>query len=131
MQRRRIYSGAIWESKVGYCRALRVGNQIYVAGTAPVAEDGGVFAPGDAYAQTKRCFEIVRVALRDLGADYSDVVRTRMYVTDISRCSEFGQAHQECFGEHPPVATMVEIKALIEPAMLVEVEVEAVCQSGE
>jgi enamine deaminase RidA (YjgF/YER057c/UK114 family) len=122
----RTFSDSCWESKVGYCRAIRVGNQIYVSGTAPVDEAGGVFAPGDAYAQAKRCFEIVRKALRDLGADISHVVRTRMFVTDISRWAEFGRAHQEFFGEYPPVTTMVEVKSLIDPAMLIEVEVDAV-----
>ncbi|NJM72978.1 MAG: RidA family protein [Scytonema sp. RU_4_4] len=122
----RTFSGASWESKVGYCRAIRVGNQIYVSGTAPVDEAGGVFAPGDAYAQAKRCFEIIQKALRDLGADINYVVRTRMFVTDISRWAEFGQAHQEFFMENPPVTTMVEVKSLIDPAMLIEIEVDAV-----
>ena len=123
----RTFSGASWESKVGYCRAVRVGNQIYVSGTAAVDEAGGVFAPSDAYAQAKRCFEIIRKALQDLGADTSHVVRTRMFVTDISRWAEFGQAHQEFFGENPPATTMVEVKSLIDPAMLIEVEADAVC----
>jgi isochorismate pyruvate lyase len=131
MQRRRTFSGAVWESKVGYCRALRAGNFIYVSGTAPVDEQGGVFEPGDAYSQTKRCFEIIQKALQDLGADYADVVRTRLYVTDISRWAEFAQAHQECFGENPPTSTMVEVKALVDPAMLVEVEVDAICNWAE
>lgn len=123
----RTFSGASWESKVGYCRAVRVGNQIYVSGTAPVDEAGGVFAPSDAYAQAKRCFEIIRKALQDLGADTSCVVRTRMFVTDISRWVEFGQAHQEFFGENPPATTMVEVKSLINAEMLIEVEADAVC----
>jgi isochorismate pyruvate lyase len=88
-----------------------------------------VFAPGDAYAQAKRCFEIVRKALRDLGADVSDVVRTRMFVTDISCWAEFGRAHQEFFMDYPPATTMVEVKSLIDPAMLIEVEVDAVCNT--
>ncbi|PPS45915.1 RidA family protein [Chroococcidiopsis sp. TS-821] len=127
MQRQRTSSGTTWETKAGYCRAIRVGNQIYVSGTAPVDEQGGVFAPNDAYAQTKRCLEIIQKALQNLGADLHDVVRTRVYVTDIKRWAEFAQAHQEYFGEHPPANTMVEIQALVDPAMLVEVEVEAVC----
>ncbi|MGH8000928.1 MAG: RidA family protein [Brasilonema sp.] len=122
----RTFSGVSWESKVAYCRAIRVGNQIYVSGTSPVDEAGEVFAPGDAYAQAKRCFEIIQKALRDLGADVSHVVRTRMFVTDISRWAEFGRAHQEFFTEYPPVTTMLEVKSLINPAMLIEVEVDAV-----
>jgi isochorismate pyruvate lyase len=126
---RRAFSGAPWESKVGYCRALRAGDHIYVTGTAPVAEGGGVFAPGDACAQARRCFEIIERALRDLGADRASVVRTRMFVTDIARWAEFGQAHREFFGAHPPATTMVEVRALIDPAMLIEVEADAVCAS--
>ncbi len=124
---RRTYSGAPWESIVGYCRALRAGAHIYVTGTAPVDEGGGVFAPGDAYAQTRRCLEIVERALHDLDADLSHVVRTRMFVTDISRWEEYGRAHGEFFGEHRPATTMVEVKGLIDPAMLIEVEADAVC----
>jgi isochorismate pyruvate lyase len=127
MEFRRTYSGAPWESIVGYCRALRAGAQIYVTGTAPVADEGGVFAPGDAYAQAKRCFEIIERALRDLDADMSHVVRTRMFVTDISRWEEFGRAHGEFFGEHRPATTMVEVKGLVDPEMLIEVEADAFC----
>ncbi|MEO0839131.1 MAG: RidA family protein [Cyanobacteria bacterium J06643_5] len=127
MQINRTFSGASWESTVGYCRAVKAGNHIYVSGTAPVAEDGSVYAPSDAYAQAKRCFQIVQKALQDLNADISNVVRTRMYVTDISLWSEFGKAHQEFFAENPPASTMVEVKSLINPQMLIEVEVDAVC----
>jgi isochorismate pyruvate lyase len=95
-----------------------------------VAEEGGVFAPGDAYAQAKRCFQIIESALNDLDADLSCVVRTRMFVTDISRWEEYGRAHGEVFGEHPPATTMVEVKALIDPAMLIEVEADAVCRDS-
>jgi isochorismate pyruvate lyase len=130
MEFRRTHSGAPWESRVGYCRALRAGAHIYVTGTAPVAEEGGVFAPGDAYAQAMRCFQIIESALNDLDADLSCVVRTRMFVTDISRWEEYGRAHGEVFGEHPPATTMVEVKALIDPAMLIEVEADAVCRDS-
>jgi isochorismate pyruvate lyase len=126
MEFQRTFSGTTWEAQVGYCRALRVGNQIYISGTAPVGDRGQVYAPGDAYAQAKRCFEIIQQALQALGADCHCVVRTRMFVTDITRWAEFGRAHQEFFGKHPPVTTMVEVKALIDPAMLIEVEVEAI-----
>ena len=130
MEFERTFSGAPWESRVGYCRALRAGQHIYVTGTAPVAEGGGVFAPGDAYAQAKRCLEIIEGALANLDADLTCVVRTRMFVTDISRWQEFGKAHGEFFGEHPPATTMVEVKALIEPAMLIEIEADAVSPAG-
>ena len=123
----RVFSGAPWESKVGYCRAIRAGDHIYVTGTAAVDEKGGAFAPGDAYAQAKRCLEIIERALRELGADRACVVRTRMFVTDISRWQEYGRAHQEFFGAQPPATTMVEVKSLIDPAMLIEVEADAVC----
>ena len=125
----RVYSGAPWEETVGYCRAIRAGMHIYVTGTAPVAEDGAVVAAGDGYAQAKRCLEIIHKALRDLHADRNDVVRTRMFVTDISRWAEYGQAHAEFFGEHRPATSMVEVKALIHPDMLIEIEVDAVCGS--
>ena len=86
---------------------------------------GETFAPGNAYAQAQRCFEIAQAALAELGVGMHQVVRSRMYVTDISRWAEYGQAHQEFFGEHPPVTTMVEVKGLINPDMLIEVEIEA------
>jgi enamine deaminase RidA (YjgF/YER057c/UK114 family) len=124
--RQRVFSGAPWEKSVGYCRAVRAGEQVFVSGTAPVADGGGVFAPGDAYAQTRRCFEIALAAAKKLGVEPRHVVRTRMYVTDISRWEEHGRAHGELFGEHPPATAMVEVSALIDPAMLVEVEVDAV-----
>ena len=123
---RRVYSGAPWEGKVGYCRAVRAGDHIYVTGTAPVDAGGRVHAPGDAYAQAKRCFEIIHTALRELGADCTNVVRTRMFVTDISRWEQFGRAHQEFFGRHPPATSMVEVRSLIDPDMLIEVEADAV-----
>ncbi len=98
----RAFSQAPWESQIGYCRALRAGRHIYVTGTAPVGDGGGVFAPGDAYAQARRCIELIGRALRELGADLAHVVRTRMFVTEIARWPEFGRAHQEFFGAHPP-----------------------------
>ncbi len=123
---RRSFSGAPWESRVGYCRSLRVGGQVFVTGTAAVAEDGGIHGVGDAYGQAVRCFDIIRDALAAQGADLSHVVRTRMFVTDIDRWEEFGQAHQEVFGEHPPTTTMVEVSRLIDPDMLIEIEAHAI-----
>lgn len=131
MEFQRAFSGAKWEKEVGYCRAVRAGDHIYVTGTAPVAEDGGVHAPGDAYAQARRCFEIIERALADLGATMSDVVRTRMFVTDIERWQDFGRAHAEFFRDHPPATSMIEVRALIDPELLIEIEVDAVVFTAE
>jgi isochorismate pyruvate lyase len=122
----RVFSGAPWESRVGYCRALRAGDRVFVTGTAAVDPSGGVHAPGDAYEQTRRCFEIIREALAGLGAGLPDVARTRMFVTDIERWEEYGRAHGELFGDHPPTTTMVEVRRLIHPDMLIEIEADAV-----
>ncbi len=126
MEVQRTFSGAPWEEHVGYCRAIRAGDRVYVTGTAPVAPDGTVVAPGDGYRQTQRCVEIIRQALEALGSDLTKVVRTRLFVTDIDRWKEYAQAHREIFGEHPPATTMVEIRRLIHPDMLVEIEADAV-----
>jgi len=127
MEFSRAFSKAPWEAKVGYCRALRAGQHIYVTGTAPVDEAGsGVHAPGDAHAQARRCLELIEVALRKLDADRKSIVRTRMFVTDISRWQEYGRAHGEFFAGCPPTTTMVEVKALIDPRMLIEIEADAV-----
>ena len=131
MKRQRAFSGTVWEETAGYCRAIRVGNQILVSGTAPSDESGGTFAPGDAYAQTMRCFDIIQAALETLGSDLSDIVRTRLYVTDLEQWDEIARAHSELFADHPPVNTMVEITRLANPDMLVEAEAEALCQEGE
>jgi enamine deaminase RidA (YjgF/YER057c/UK114 family) len=127
MEIKRAFSGAPWESKFGYCRAVRAGDHIYVTGTAPIDEDGKVFAPGDAYAQARRSFEIIGRALEKLGADLECVVRTRMLVTDISRSEEYGRAHREVFVDNPPATTLVEVSSFIDPEMLIEVEADAVC----
>jgi len=127
MQKRQIVrSGAPWESIVGYSRAMRVGPHVAVSGTAPVGEDGEVVGIGDAYAQTKRCIEIIEAALGEAGATLSDVVRTRMFVTDISQWAAIGRAHGESFGDILPATAMVEVSQLIDPKMLVEIEVDAI-----
>ncbi len=128
MERSRTFSGVSWETTAGYCRAIRVGNNIYVSGTAPIDAEGNVFAPGDAYAQTRFCLQRIQKALHDLGSDCRDVVRTRLYVTDISRSADYTKAHHEFFAANPPANTMVGVQALVDPEMLVEVEVEAICQ---
>ena len=122
----RSFSGAPWEGRVGYCRALRAGDRIFVTGTTAVNEDGSIHAHGDGYKQTVRCIEIIERALRDLGAGLEHVTRTRMYVTHIDRWEEYGRAHAEAFGDHPPATTMVEVSRLIHPDMLVEIEADAV-----
>ena len=127
---RRAFTGAPWESKVGYCRALRAGPHVWVTGTVAVTPTGEVHAPGDARAQTRRALEIIDKALAEVGAALTDVVRTRMFVTDISRWEEYGRAHNEALGHIRPVCTMVEVSRLIDPAMMVEVEVEALVTTG-
>jgi isochorismate pyruvate lyase len=126
MVRHRVFSGAEWEKKFGYCRAVRAGKHVFVGGTAPVNEGGGTAFPGDAYGQAMRCFDIIEAALKELGGGLEHVVRTRMYVTDISRAPEIGLAHKKRVGEHSPSATMVEVRGLIDPQMLVEIEVDAI-----
>ena len=127
----RVSSAAIWEQQVGYCRALRAGDLVFVTGTAPVDETGaGVHAPGDAYAQCRRSLELIERAISAFALDRTRIVRTRMFVTDISRWAEYGRAHAEFFGEHRPTTTMVEVRALIDPAMLIEIEADAVCAEG-
>jgi enamine deaminase RidA (YjgF/YER057c/UK114 family) len=125
-ERRRAFTGAPWESQVGYCRAVRVGDRIVVSGTAPVAEAGGVHAPGDGEAQARRCIELIGRALAELDAGLEHVVRTRMFVTDVTRWEEFGRAHAAAFGDHPPATTMVQVAALIDAQMLIEIEAEAI-----
>ncbi|MGE0175197.1 MAG: RidA family protein [Oligoflexales bacterium] len=125
-QVQRTFSGAPWEAKVGYCRAIKVKDMIFVTGTTAVGPEGGIVGKGNPYEQACRCFEIIKRSLQDLGADTLHVVRTRMFVTDIAHWKEFGRAHFEYFGEHPPATTMVEVKALIDSDMLIEIEADAV-----
>ena len=122
--RQLISSGAPWESTVGYSRAVRVGNVVEVAGTT--AQDGDGVTGADAYAQTKRALEKIGEALAAAGASFADVVRTRLFVTDISQWEAVGRAHGEVFGDIRPASSMVEVKALIDPRMLVEIEVTAI-----
>ena len=125
MNRQTISSGAPWEKKVGYCRAVRIGPHISVSGTAPVGENGEVVGVGDAYFQARRCIDIIAAALEEAGAGLEHVVRTRMFVTDISQWEAIGRAHGEAFGEIQPATSMVEVSGLIDPDMLVEIEADA------
>lgn len=126
MERTRVSSGTEWEEKVGYSRAVRAGNQVHVSGTTATGDDGEVVAPGDPYAQTVRAIENVAAALADAGAGLDDVVRTRLYVTDVDDWPAVGRAHEEAFGDVRPAATMVEVNRLIDPELVVEVEAVAV-----
>ena len=126
MQSREHYSsGAKWESIVGYSRAVRVGDRIYVTGTTATDENSNIVGVGDAYEQTVQCIRNINRALKALGAGLQNIVRTRMFVTDISRWEEYGRAHGEFFREIMPATTMVEVSRLIDPDMLIEIEADA------
>ncbi len=124
-ERQRYSSGVKWESIVGYSRAVRVGNRIYVTGTTATDENGNIVGIGDAYAQTIQIIKNIERALNALGANLENVVRTRMFVTNISRWEEYGRAHGEFFREILPATTMVEVSRLIDPEMLIEIEADA------
>ena len=120
-----ISSGAPWENIVGYSRAVKIGNIIEVSGTAPVKE-GKTLYPGNAYEQAKACINIIEKSLSEAGASLKNVIRTRMFVTDVSRWEEYGKAHGEFFGEIKPATSMVEVKSLISSDMLIEIEATAI-----
>jgi len=126
LKRRNIRSGAPWEPVVGYSRAVRVGNFIAVSGSAAVDSDGQLVGDGDAYAQARQCIKVIDDALHEAGASLEDVVRTRMYVTDIQQWAEISRAHQEAFGTVMPATSMIEVNRLIDPKMVVEIEADAI-----
>ena len=121
-------SGAIWEDKVGYCRAVKVGNHIEVSGTVASDENGNVVGENDPYQQTVFILQKIEKVLKEAGASLNDVVRTRMFVTDISRFDEYGKAHGEFFSSIKPCTAMIEVKGLAAPEYLIEIEATAILE---
>jgi len=126
MERQNVLLGSPYEEIVGFSRAVRVGPFISVGGTAPIGDDGETVGVGDIEEQTRRCFEIIRTALEGAGADFSDVVRTRMLLTDVSDFETVAAVRKECVGEFKPVDTIVEVSRFVNPDWLIEVEADAV-----
>jgi enamine deaminase RidA (YjgF/YER057c/UK114 family) len=125
-ERVQVPTAARWAESVGYSRAVRVGDMVYVSGTVAIDDEGGIASPGDPYGQARRCLEIIVDALAQAGASPSDVVRTRMFVTDAEDWVEVGRAHGEVFGETRPATTLVAVAGLVDPDALVEIEAVAI-----
>lgn len=130
LARTNISSGARWEPIVGYSRAVRVGSYVAVSGSAAISQEGELVAAGDAYEQARQCIRVIEDSLARAGASLRDVVRTRIFVTDIDLWEPIARAHGEAFGNVMPATSMVEVSRLIDPAMLVEIEADAIVGSG-
>ena len=128
MQREKAFSGSPYEKSVGFCRAIRTGKMITVAGTAPIAPDGSTACPGDAFGQARRCFEIIKSAVEELGGNLSEIYRTRMFITDAAMGDEIGRAHGEFFSDIQPAATMVVVKSLLRDDWFVEIEADCLIE---
>ncbi|MFW6749726.1 RidA family protein [Pseudomonas glycinae] len=125
MEFQRVFSAAPWESIAGDCRALKAGDTLLVGGTVAFDDDGKPFKPGDAYAQTLRCLEIIEQALKQLGADRTRIIATSMYTSNMDLWPKIAQAHKEFFDQHPPTTKLLEVARLIGPEFVIEIEAEA------
>ena len=126
MSRVNVGSGSPYEDPIGFCRAVRIGDTIAVSGTAPITDDGTTASPGDLYGQTKRCLQIIKAAIESAGGTLEDVIRTRIYLIDISRWQEAAKAHGEVFSAIKPASTFCQVAALIDKDWLVEIEADCV-----
>ncbi|HMP52551.1 MAG TPA: RidA family protein [Candidatus Melainabacteria bacterium] len=126
MDKKLVTSGSPYEEQIGFSRAVRIGNIIAVSGTAPIADDGKTSCPGDAYGQTLRCLEIIEKAIEEAGGKRENIIRTRVYLTDINRWKECSKAHAEYFSELKPASTVVEVSHLVKSEWLVEIEADCV-----
>lgn len=124
----RVFSAAPWESQACYCRALKAGNTILMGGTVAFKEDGTPFAPGDAYAQTGRCLQIIEAAIKQFSVDRRSIIATRMYTTDMAFWPDIAKAHKEFFEGHPPTTMCLEVGKLICPEYVIEIEIQAYAQ---
>ncbi len=129
MNRRLISSASPFEKSVGFSRAVRVGNVIEVAGTAPIGPDGKTVSPGQAYEQARRCLEVIQSAIKEAGGRLQDVIRTRIFITDVAHWEDVAKAHGEFFSDIRPAATMVVVDGLLDADWVVEIEASAVCDS--